>query len=83
MPCLVMCYKDKEKTQIERAPEYYSSGFSGNPPETFPSMQAAVSFIRAKGCRFSNGGDLIAPKLSRTNGHFYEIDARFEPEDAR
>lgn len=81
LACLVMCYKDREKTQIESSPEFYSEGFDGNAPETFPSKKTAVAFVRSVGGRIDNNTNGLQQVIeSRRNGHFYEIDERVEIE---
>lgn len=80
--CLVMCYKDKGKTQVEFGREYYSSAYLGTPPETFPTKREAIAFIRSKGGKLSNDSNgLQCVIASRKNGRFYEIDERLETKE--
>lgn len=80
--CLVLCYKDRNRTQIEFGREYYSSAFLGTPPETFPNKRAAIAFIRSKGGKVDNNSNGTQGVFaSRKNGRFYEIDERREMEE--
>lgn len=77
-----MCYRDREKTQMETDPAFYSPEFDGRPPETFLSKREAVAFVRSVGGRFDNNTNGLKQVIaSRKNGRFYEIDERAEPKE--